>query len=68
MGVGDDMRFLYWDDLGDSQGEVDNQSEAEKRMMVIMQNGNSGEHYFNYYNEHPSAAEIWDDGEEQDVE
>jgi hypothetical protein len=61
MGAGDDMRFLYWDDLGDSQDEVDNQKStcsnhakqqdederiAEERMMIIMRNGNSGEHYF----------------------
>lgn len=24
-GSGSDMRFLYWDDLGDSQDSVDNQ-------------------------------------------
>ena len=71
--TGSDFKFLYWDDLGDSQEEVDNQScakhqreiddsereeeEAERRMQIIMRNGNSGEHY-----------EIYDDGELEDIE
>jgi len=48
---GKDYKFLYWDDFEDSKDE------AEKRMQIIMRNGNSGEHY-----------DIYDDGEEQDVE
>ena len=85
-----DFKFLYWDDLGDSQSEVDNQGaipdwkkeileketwmlcsdhqkdlddsereeeEAERRMQIIMRNGNSGEHY-----------ELYDDGELEDIE
>lgn len=75
----DEYIFLYWDDPGDSQEEVDNQCtcngwkkevqlnelgsccnrakrqeedllsevEAENRMLIIMRNGNTGEHYFN---------------------
>ena len=83
MGAGDDMKFLYWDDLGDSQDEVDNQKStcsnhakqqdederiAEERMMIIMRNGNSGEHYFDYFNNHSASADIWDYEEERDVE
>lgn len=58
--------FLYWDDPGDSQENVDNQAkptprgcsmhaaqqewdemeeELNKRMDIIGQNGNTGEHY-----------------------
>jgi len=64
-----EYRFLYWDDLGDSQDEVDNQksscanhqrevddSEREEQE-AIMRNGNSGEHY-----------DIYDDGEKDDIE
>ena len=70
-----DFKFLYWDDLGDSQSQVDNQKktacsnharqleedlleqrlldaewiekeeELNKRMDIIGQNGNTGEHY-----------------------
>ena len=40
----------------------------EYRMWVIMRNGNSGEHYFDYFNNHKSSADIYDDEEEQDVE
>jgi len=64
-GPGSDMRFVFWDDIGDSQEHVDQQvkstpcsnhavqqeedeAEAEKRMMIIMRNGNSGEHYPEY--------------------
>jgi len=87
--TGSDFNFLYWDDPGDSQSEVDNQEtmpdwkkevleretwmlpkdhqqnlddsereeeDAERRMQIIMRNGNSGEHY-----------DIWDDGESEDV-
>lgn len=69
MGSGDDMRFLYWDDLGDSQEHVDKQeAEAIKRMEIIMRNGNSGEHYFDYFNNHSASADIWDDEEERDIE
>lgn len=68
------FKFLYWDDLGDSQRYVDNQKtacsnhnrqleedlleerlknaewaemeeELNKRMDIIGQNGNTGEHY-----------------------
>ena len=80
-----EYRFLYWDDLGDSQDEVDKQKkscanhqrelddsekeeeEAVRRMEIIMRNGNSGEHYFDYFNKHQSSAEIYDDEEEQDI-
>ena len=61
---GKDYKFLYWDD----SDENDEEKEAEKRMQIIMRNGNSGEHYFDYFNNHPSSAEVWDDEEEQDVE
>lgn len=63
-GVGSDMKFLFWDDPGDSQENVDNQSEccanherdaeeeeerlAVERMMIIMRNGNTGEGYPEY--------------------
>lgn len=98
--TGSDFKFLYWDDLGDSQSEVDNQcscnewqaeiqnkelggccnhqrelddsereeEEAVNRMQIIMRNGNSGEHYFDYFNNHPSSADVWDDGEYDDIE
>jgi hypothetical protein len=62
-----EFRFLYWDDLGDSQEEVDNQkrelpAEAfcanhQREVDDIMRNGNSGEHY-----------DIYDDNEMEDVE
>lgn len=71
MGSGDDMHFLYWDDLGDSQEHVDMQeAEAIRRMEIIMRNGNSGEHYFDYFKKHPNGADNkpWDDEEEQDIE
>lgn len=72
-GVGSDMTFLFWDDPGDSQDNVDNQSEccanherdieeeerlAEERMMIIIRNGNSGEHY-------PEYADYMDDTDEE---
>ncbi len=76
-GPGSDMKFVWWDDIGDSQDHVDNQcscdgwrkeiqqvelggccnhakqqdedeAEAEQRMMIIMRNGNTGEHYPEY--------------------
>jgi hypothetical protein len=64
-GPGSDMKFVWWDDIGDSQEHVDKQvkatpcsnhavqqdedeAEAERRMMIIMRNGNSGEHYPEY--------------------
>ncbi len=64
-GPGSDMKFVFWDDIGDSQEHVDQQvkatpcsnhavqqeedeAEAERRMMIIMRNGNSGEHYPEY--------------------
>jgi len=63
------MRFLYWDDLGDSQEFVDNQETgAFKRIDITMPNDNSGEHYFDYFNQNPNSAQIWDDEEEQDIE
>lgn len=62
--AGSDMKFLFWDDPGDSQENVDNQKEccanhvrdteeeeerkAEERMMIIMRNGNTGEGYPEY--------------------
>jgi len=61
--LGSDMKFLFWDDPGDSQENVDNQvsscskhdrdtdeeeRKAEERMRIIMQNGNTGEHYPEY--------------------
>lgn len=72
-GVGSDMKFLFWDDPGDSQENVDNQSGccanherdteeeerlAEERMMIIIRNGNSGEHY-------PEYADYIDDTEDE---
>lgn len=71
------MKFVFWDDIGDSQEHVDNQcscdgwrkeiqqvelggccnyakqqdedeADAEERMIIIMRNGNSGEHYPEY--------------------
>ena len=61
--AGSDMKFLFWDDPGDSQENVDNQKtpcsnhardtdeeerKAEQRMRIILQNGNTGEHYPEY--------------------
>jgi hypothetical protein len=60
-----DQKFIYWDDLGDSQEHVDqrisklsgcsaharqqeweeNEEEINRRMDIIGQNGNTGEHY-----------------------
>jgi len=86
-GAGEDVKFIFWDDVGDSQEHVDNQCDCppwkteiaynelnkpcciakarqedfleqkrlDERMRVIMQNGNTGEHYPEY-----------DDKEEQD--
>lgn len=53
-----------------TQQEEDEEDEAraEYRMWVIMRNGNSGEHYFDYFNNHKSSAEIYDDEEELDIE
>lgn len=59
MGAGDDMTFLYWDDLGDSQDHVDKQEkEFEEK------------EFFEYFKYHPNSADNfpWDDGEEQDIE
>ena len=71
-GAGGDMKFIFWDDVGDSQDHVDNQKPscsnhdkateeeerlAEERMMIIIRNGNEGTHYPEY-----------DDKEEQDYE
>lgn len=43
------FQFLYWDDPGDSHYHVDNRSDEdlreEYRMMIIMRNGNNGDHY-----------------------
>lgn len=82
-GPGSDMKFVFWDDPGDSQDSVDNQCSCppwkteiaynelrkpcciakakqedlleqerlDERMIVIMQNGNTGEHYPEYNNE-----------------
>lgn len=78
-GPGSDMKFVFWDDPGDSQDHVDRQCSckdlqkeimikelgktccsnhardtdeeerlAEERMMIIIRNGNSGEHYPEY--------------------
>lgn len=62
-GAGEDMRFIFWDDVGDSQDHVDNQKPscpdhdkateeeerlAEERMMIILRNGNEGSHYPEY--------------------
>jgi hypothetical protein len=61
--AGSDMKFLFWDDPGDSQENVDNQKtpcsnhametdeeerKAVERMMIIMRNGNTGEGYTEY--------------------
>jgi hypothetical protein len=71
-GVGSDLKFIFWDDVGDSQDHVDNQKPscsnhdkateeeerlAEERMMIIIRNGNEGTHYPEY-----------DDKEDQDDE
>ena len=71
-GVGSDLKFIFWDDVGDSQDHVDNQKPscsnhdkateeeerlAEERMMIIIRNGNEGTHYPEY-----------DDKEEKDNE
>jgi hypothetical protein len=82
-GPGSDMKFVFWDDPGDSQDSVDNQCNCppwkteiaynelrkpcciarvkqedlleqerlDERMIVIMQNGNTGEHYPEYNDE-----------------
>ena len=65
-GVGSDLKFIFWDDVGDSQEHVDNQKPscsnhdkateeeerlAEERMMIIIRNGNEGTHYPEYNNE-----------------
>lgn len=82
-GPGSDMKFVFWDDPGDSQDSVDNQCDCppwkteiaynelrkacciakakqedlleqerlDERMIVIMQNGNTGEHYPEYNDE-----------------
>jgi hypothetical protein len=82
-GAGEDMKFIFWDDVGDSQDHVDNQCDCppwkteitynelrkpccsararqedlleqkrlDERMRVIMQNGNTGEHYQEYNEE-----------------
>ena len=57
------MKFIFWDDVGDSQDHVDNQKPscsnhdkateeeerlAEERMMIIIRNGNEGTHYPEY--------------------
>lgn len=44
-------------------GKQVEEEEAEYRMLIIMRNGNSGEHYFDYFNDHPSAASLSDDSE-----
>ena len=62
-GVGSDLKFIFWDDVGDSQEHVDNQKPScsnhdkateeeerltEERMMIIIRNGNEGTHYPEY--------------------
>ena len=62
-GVGSDLKFIFWDDVGDSQDHVDNQKPscsnhdkateeeerlAEERMMIIIRNGNEWTHYPEY--------------------
>ena len=62
-GVGSDLKFIFWDDVGDSQEHVDNQKPscsnhdkateeeerlAEERMIIIIRNGNEGTHYPEY--------------------
>lgn len=62
-GAGEDMKFIFWDDVGDSQEHVDNQKPscsnhdkateeeerlAEERVMIIIRNGNEGTHYPEY--------------------
>ena len=63
-GPGSDLKFIFWDDVGDSQEHVDNQKPscsnhdkateeeeerlAEERMMIIIRNGNEGSHYPEY--------------------
>lgn len=41
--MGNDFRFLYWDDHEDYTDEAE--LEAEKRMLIILRNGNNGDHY-----------------------
>jgi hypothetical protein len=50
--TGSDFTFLYWDDMVD----------------IPQRNENSDEHYFDYFNDHPNSAQIWDDEEQQDIE
>ena len=66
-GPGSDLKFIFWDDVGDSQEHVDNQKPscsnhdkatedeeerlAEERMMIIIRNGNEGSHYPEYNEE-----------------
>jgi hypothetical protein len=66
-GAGSDLKFIFWDDVGDSQDHVDNQKPscsnhdkateeeeerlAEERMMIIIRNGNEGSHYPEYNEE-----------------
>ena len=66
-GPGSDLKFIFWDDPGDSQSDVDNQKPscsnhdkatkeeeerlAEERMMIIIRNGNEGSHYPEYNEE-----------------
>lgn len=62
-GVGSDLKFIFWDDVGDSQDHVDNQKPscsnhdkateeedrlAEERITIIIQNRNEGTHYPEY--------------------
>jgi hypothetical protein len=72
-GPGSDMKFVWWDDIGDSQEHVDKQAtpcsnhavqqdedeaEAERRMMIIMRNGNEGTHY-------PEYGDYMDDSDDE---
>ena len=76
-GLGSDMKFLFWDDPGDSQEHVDKQAntspcanhalqqdeeekDAQERMIIILRNGNSGEHY-------PEYKDYMDDTDEQEL-
>ena len=67
-----EYRFLYWDDLGDSQDEVDNQKtsacanhdlEESKDLLeerLLEAEWKEKEHFFTYFKNHPSAVDYED--------
>jgi len=50
MIMGEDFNFLYWDDLGDNQDEVDNQKHK----------GAIDVGYFDYFKNNPHSADYED--------